>query len=234
MQKNKLSESRVGQLNDTCFSEATEALSNICREFKEELGTAPSLPELLEILTWAIKAIPDDLVDGLENSEVSELKATIRKSRKQKLTLGDVCAFPDGAGGYRLGVFLGKNHLSSAVILLKGHFSLTPLRRNGAVKYIPYPRYVFLADRIVPVVGRLERIAQQFADAPWTIRSPHDFPENPSIGKYGSVIADDNSVTYLTKDEARKLGITDGSFIQFMEIEDVAKFVDHYTEMDDE
>lgn len=60
---------------------AREGLREIAESFSEEIGRLPSLPELLEILTWGLRGSPNEILSDVNPANVVALHARFAKGR---------------------------------------------------------------------------------------------------------------------------------------------------------
>ena len=73
------------------------ALERIAEEAASDLDRPPTSGELLEILAWGLRSLPDDKVDGFQAASLTGLKAGYERGAKADRDSGEVAELSDAA-----------------------------------------------------------------------------------------------------------------------------------------
>src|SRR5687768_14772099 len=100
--------SRTADLNDNCFTLATEAVVELCRAFEEELDDKPTIEELCELLYWGIRSSSPDILKDINVENLVELKPKVSRRKKVNPKPGDVISIPADKDHVFLVLYLGR------------------------------------------------------------------------------------------------------------------------------
>jgi hypothetical protein len=194
------SPSRVGDLGDAVFADASEYLDSV--------GPA--------------SAVLSDLRDGrviladVEPDEIDGLAVETPKKRVAKPKPGDVLAIPAASGGYRPAVVLTRNRFGTAIGLFAG---ISPNGQVGRLRGAPQ-RHVYTDESLIkngtwPVVDHDESLCGLFPADPPIYHKPGAWP-GVDTGEFGAAETAGGAMTPISASEAQEIGLTDGTYRQTM------------------
>jgi hypothetical protein len=190
--------SRVPDLDDNVFAEASE--------YAHGLDTAGVLADLRGGRIILADVEPD---------EIGGLTVETPKKRVAKPKPGDVVGIPV-AGGYRPAVVLVRNHFGTALGLFAG---TSPNGQVGRLRSAPgrpvYTEESLIKDGTWPVVDHDESLLELFPADPPIYHKPNAWP-GIDTGEFGAAETADGTMTPIGPDEAREIGLTDGTYRQTM------------------
>jgi hypothetical protein len=230
--------SRIGDLNDNCFSLTTELVVELCRAFEEEIGDKPTIAELCELLYWGIRSSAPDILKDINVENLAELTPKVARRIKVRPNRGDVIAIPASKDSVFLVLYLGKfGRFGHAFGILKGRHKRKPPAAQWQAQVVARP---FFSGLEGVSSGRWSIIAHRpdwlalFPHEPEYYHSKRDFPDDDSIGPYGSAETASNYkgkrdrrdvveyssngesfvLRHLSKREAQEIGLLEISFFQ--------------------
>lgn len=199
--------SRVGDLDDNVFEEAREQLNTLAKQESTPMDAKRLAAVLLEELRSGRVILSD-----IEPDEIRGLAIETPKKRAAKTKPGDVVAIPAAAGGYHTGVVLTKNRFGTALGLFAG---LSPNGQVGRLRDTPRG-YVYTEESLIKngtwlVVDHDESLCALFPADPPIYHRPNGWP-GIDTGEHGAAETADGTLTPISEDKARELGITDGTY----------------------
>jgi hypothetical protein len=207
--------SRTGELNDAAFVDASAFLSLLAEQAAARTGELVSPAVLAADIATVLKTSGTRLAD-LGADEVVSLRADVPK-RKPKAQPGDVLAIPAAAGGYHLASVVDRNRFGTALGLLRGTVGFP--RLGGATPAV-LRRHCFHTDDeqvaagVWKIVGHDEGLRELFP-RPSEIYHGTDL-EWPGVdlGEFGAAEPAQGELRLIAEDEAREVGLIDGSYRQ--------------------
>jgi hypothetical protein len=221
--------SAVQDLNDACFSIASEFLAEISDEFKEEVGRRPTLSELSEILFWGIKSVNAEILDDVDVAKIERIEIRTRKRPPTNRMLpGDLVAVPLDDGQYLFAVFIADNRIGAAYGFFSGKHNLRP--RSDFCNLSPVTPVVYSGKNAVhagkwPIVGNFPELLGLFPSNPEIFYMKKDHPSDDSVGPFGSAETPDGKMRVLEKAEAEALGLDSGWYRQTVIDDLVGKYI---------
>ncbi len=230
--------SRTGDLNDNCFSLATELVVELCRAFEEEIGDKPTIAELCEILYWGIRSSAPDVLKDINVDGLVGLSPKISRRKRVRPDRGDVIAIPASKDSVFLVLYLGLfARFGHAFGILRGRHKRKPLSAQWQPQPVARPFFTGLEGI---ASGRWSVIAHRadwltlFPNEPEYYHCKRDFPHDGKIGPYGSAetaseyegqrdrpdVVDYSSagercvLRHLSKKEAQEIGLLENGFFQ--------------------
>ncbi|MFM9607720.1 hypothetical protein [Streptomyces niveiscabiei] len=215
------SRSRVSELNDSVFVEASEALAGLLN-WGRESATTTDLASLLEL---ALKASDVEFAD-VHSEEITQISAAPPK-RVAKTKIGDIVAIPTKAGGYRIAVITAKNRFGTALGFFRGVFKAPRIRAQSFdIAGIPiYTDEQLIAAGVWPIVDHDEGLLKFFPGEPEIYHAPDVWP-NRDFGAFGAAETSDGKVRSIDEEEAGLVGIGDGSYQQVHMSEHLQRLLD--------
>jgi hypothetical protein len=230
--------SRTGNLNDTCFSLATELVVKLCRAFEKEIDDKPTIAELCELLYWGIRSSSPDILKDINVENLVELRPKISRRKKVRPKRGDVVAIPANKGSVFFVLYLGLfGNFGHAFGIVRGRHKRKPPSPQWQPQAIARP---FFSGLEAIASGRWSIIAHRpewltlFPNEPEYYHCKRDFVDDDKIGPYGSAetasdyegqrdrpdVVDYPSarercvLRHLSKQEAREIGLLETGFFQ--------------------
>jgi hypothetical protein len=206
---------RVSGLNDKTFVEAAELQGFLVDRASTVTGQDISPAELAGCLVQLLQVAQHRFAD-ISSNDVVELTVDVPK-RPAKVKVGDVVAIPADGEGYHLAVVVARDNWGVAVGLLKGVHS-TP-RMGSADQYearhVPlYPGESLIKDGTWPIVGHDEDLLALFPDPPELyFGAKNDFGDDN--GEYGAAGTVAGAKRFISKEEAERVGLLNGTYQQF-------------------
>ncbi len=206
--------SRVGELGDAVFTDATdllaEVLAGLSRADRAPVSAARFGAVLLEALRSGRAALAD-----VEGGAVARL--AIEPAKKSvRLRPGDLLALPAAAGGRHLALVLTRNGFGTALGLFRG--VVRPPSIAAAVKApLPYPVYTDeepVKTGLWKVIGHDESLLALFPAEPEIYHEPRRRPGVDDTGEFGAAETAEGPLRFIDAEEARAVGLADGSYEQ--------------------
>jgi hypothetical protein len=209
-------ESRVGELNDSIFSDATDHLIALIEDLDAATG-APVSPQLFASAILQVLRTGQITLADVSGGDVRKL-AVNGPTRNPKPKVGDVVAIPAQRGGYHLAVVVARNRFGTALGLFYG---TSPLPRLGpAARRAPRPHPVHTNDRLIVtgvwrVVDHDETLLSLFPAEPEIYHKPGQWSDiGIDTGEFGAAETADGTIRLIGPDEAREVGLLDGTYRQ--------------------
>jgi hypothetical protein len=198
------SPSRVSDLDDNVFEEAREHLN--------ALADPPGDAERLAAAVLSELRSGRIILADVEPEEIGRLTVETPKKRVARPKPGDVVAIPAAAGGYHPAVVLGRNRFGTAMGLFAG---TSPNGQVGRLRDKPR-RHVYTEESLVkngtwPVVDHDDSLRELFPADPPIYHKPNAW-SGIDTGEFGAAETADGTLTPISEDEAREVGLTDGTY----------------------
>lgn len=202
----------VANLDDHCFVLATTLVAELCSEVERTGGEKPTITDLCELLTWGLRSCSLDLLADVNVQNITGLRPKLKKRGKVILQPGDVVTIPSQQRGkYRLAVYITKNRFGYAFGVVRGEHPARPLPPTWEPKILPHPFYTgydCIASGRWHVVGRDAHLLSLFPKHPESYHYKEDWPEDDSIGPFGSAESPRGQLRTIDKQEAELVGLT--------------------------
>ncbi|WP_432066372.1 hypothetical protein [Streptomyces sp. C10-9-1] len=207
-----LSRSLVGELNDSTFIDAASFLASIA----EGASGQPLSPSgLASSLVLTLKESGISLED-VAGEEVAELTVDTAK-KPAKPRIGDVLAIPVSGGEYRMASVVARNRFGTALGFLRGRFSVPRPVSGERLAARQFP--IYTDDRLVAtgawrVVGHDESLLSLFPAEPEIYHAPDLRWPGIDLGEFGAAEKPSGEIRLIGIDEARAVGLLDGTYRQ--------------------
>lgn len=206
-------QSRVGGLNDAAFIEAA-ALLTMMGEDLARAGSGASTDDICEYLLVVIKQAGITF-DDVRPADIGRL-GVVGPTRGVRATIGDVIAIPSRQGDFHFASVLVKNRVGTGLGVWRERRRVPALDKS----VIPSASRVVFTDEVAirsgawPVVGHDEAARSLFPDDPETYYYPSTvhYPGVPRIGEFGSAERSDGTLRDVSRDEAQRVGLLDGTY----------------------
>jgi hypothetical protein len=206
--------SRVGELNDNVFEEARDHLLTLFRQLNSVTGAQVTPDDFAAAVLQALNTDRITLAD-VTGSDVRKIAADVPKKRAAKAEVGDILAIPV-QGGNRLGVVLTRNRFGTALGLFEGvsaNGRLTAELRKAPRKLPVYTEDSLVKNGTWQIVGHDESLLAEFPTEPEIYHKPGAWP-GIDTGEHGAAEPADGPLRLIGADEAREVGLADGSYRQ--------------------
>jgi hypothetical protein len=203
--------SRVSELNDSAFADATAFLATI--------GTACGrVTSSNDLETAILEILQDDGVafEDVRGSDVSRVAAVSVKS-VSKPKVGDILAIPVGDTCYRMAVVTARNRFGTAIGLI-GLSSAFP-RVSGESLKSTARRSIYTDDQLIvsgmwKTVGHDDKLPTLFPTDPEIYHGPDPIFPNVELGEFGAAERASGEMRQLTRSEAEEVGLLNNSYRQ--------------------
>jgi hypothetical protein len=203
--------SRVGELNDHLFEDAREHHAALVERMRTT-GDAPVTPQqfasaILQVLRSGRIVLAD--VAGPE--DVRKLTADVPKKRIAKPRPGDVLAIPSEKGGYHMAVVIAHNRFGCALGLFHGTSAQGRLDaglRGSPRKYPVHTGCDLVVNGTWKIAGHDDSLLALFPSDPVIYHRPEGTEE------FGAAETSDGTLRLIGPDEAREVGLQDGTYQQ--------------------
>jgi len=218
--------SRVAELGDAVFTDTTDLLTEVVAGLSR-VDQAPVTPErFCAVLLEALRAGRVPLAD-VEGGAVARLAIEAPK-KSVKLTPGDIVAIPAAAGGHHVAVALTRNRFGTALGLFRGTCRLP---RIAAALKAPLPHPVYTDEQPVKtgvwrVIGHDESLLALFPADPEIYHKPRRRPGVDDTGEFGAAETADGTLRFIDADEARAVGLAEGTYRQTLLSPLLEKYLD--------
>jgi hypothetical protein len=206
--------SRVPELNDHLFEDAREHHRELVERMRAT-GDAPVTPQqfasaLLQVLRSGRIVLAD-----VEPKDIRKLTADVPKKRVRKPKPGDVLAIPARNGGCHMAVVLALNRFGTALGLFHG--TCAQGRLDADLRRVPRKLPVYtdngrVADGIWKIVGHDDSLLPLFPSDPPIYHRPNAWPGIADTGEFGAAETADGTLRLIEPDEAREVGLQDGTY----------------------
>lgn len=203
--------SRVSGLNDGVFVDATDCLVALVEQLGAA-GTPVSPRRFAAALVQVLRSEKIALAD-ITGADVRKLAAEPSKQRGART--GDILALPSRQGGYRMAVVLTRNRFGTAIGLFHGRSPQGRLSRSLRAAPRKYPVYTEesrIKDGTWKIVGHDESLSALFPADPPIYHEPNAWPGIVDTGDFGAAETADGSMRFIDADEAREVGLQDGTY----------------------
>ncbi|TCO57277.1 hypothetical protein [Actinocrispum wychmicini] len=203
--------SRVPELNDHIFEDVRELLGTLT----ERIGGPVTPQQFADGVLGLIRSGRIPLTD-IPGVDVQKLTAEVSGKRVMKPKIGDIVGIPAAAGGYRLGVVLGRNSFGTALGLFHGTSadgSLDPALRGNPRKHPVYTEESLVKDGTWKVFGHDDSLRDLFPADPPIYHKPGAYP-GVDTGEFGAAETADGTMRMIDQDEAAETGLRDGTYRQ--------------------
>ncbi|MFF6984292.1 hypothetical protein ACFZAV_43020 [Streptomyces sp. NPDC008343] len=217
------SSSLVGELGDSIFADAASFMAAMAEGVH---GHPLSPSELASSLAVTIGSSNIPLED-VAGDEITEL--TTHASKKiSKPKIGDVLAVPASAGEYYLAAVVARNRFGTALGFLRGRFRVPRPVSEERIAVYRFP--IYTDDRLVAtgqwkVVGHDEKLLSLFPAEPEIYHSPDLQWPGVDLGEFGAAEKATGEIRLIGLDEARQVGLLDGTYQQSYLGESVGKVI---------
>lgn len=205
--------SRVTDLNDAVFVDASDWLSFLVDGISTAVGRPVSSDDLIAAIRQAVKA-SDISFQDLAVADLSSLRAEAPK--RARALSGDVVAIPHKNGGYRLAVIITHNRFGTALGLLRGSVPLPRFRTSNRHEGL---RVVYTDDQLIararwPIIGHEEELLMLFPAEPEIYHAPDlPMPGTPT-SEFGLAETPNGDLRPVSKEEAERVGLLSGTYRQ--------------------
>jgi hypothetical protein len=220
--------SSVEDLNDHIFVVANDFFADLVNAMKLDIGQAPTLENLCDVLLGGLHRCDDDLLLDVLPSEITGIKPEIRKQRKILSKVGDVVAIPAKNNEFFIACILTKNCFGTAYGFFEGTHKPRPISTTSPPPINPYPIYSddeFVVNGKWQIITHDEKLLLLFPSEPEIYHSDQIFEEDPKIGPYGSGETASGDLRDLTKEEAEQIGLLSGGYHQSYLSEDLDAYL---------
>jgi len=211
--------SRVPELNDHTFEDA-RAHHVVLVEKVRTTVDAPVTPQqfasaILQVLQTGRITLAD-----VRSEDVRKLTADVPEKRIARPRPGDVLAIPARDGGCHMAVVVARNRFGTALGLFHG--TSAQGRLDADLRRRPRKHPVYTDDNLVldgtwKVVGHDASLLALFPSDPVIYHQPNAWCRQPGIadtGQFGAAETADGTLRLIDPDEAREVGLQDGTYRQ--------------------
>lgn len=208
--------SRVAELNDAVFVEASDFLSFLDGEARttgsRDVTAGAIVSGILQILKQSVISFEDVSSTELVSLEPEMPKRTINAKR------GDVVAIPSDGGSYHLAVVLvARNRFGTALGILRGKLRFP--RIGGQDRYQARARPLYVDDHLIrngawPIVDHVDGLLSLFPDEPEIYHAPDQLWPGDQAGEFGSAESPSGGLRQIDKEEAEEVGLLSGAYRQ--------------------
>ncbi|MFF4053870.1 hypothetical protein ACFYZ5_45525 [Streptomyces chartreusis] len=216
--------SLLSELDDSIFASAASLMA-VMAEGVDGDPLSPS--ELAASLAVTIRSSNISL-DDVSGEEIAELGTQVSK-KIAKPKIGDILAIPTSAGDYYVAAIVARNRFGTALGFLRGKFRVP--RPVGGEHVEVYPLPVYTDDRLVgtgqwKVIDHDEKLLPLFPSEPEIYHAPDLQWPGVDIGEFGAAEKANGEIRLIGLDEARQVGLLDGTYQQSYLGESVGKSID--------
>ncbi|MGW0819692.1 hypothetical protein [Streptomyces sp. NPDC002845] len=218
------SDSLVDELNDSIFVDGAAFLDVLAREPSGQLLSTSGMAS-------ALAATLNDPRISLEDVESEEwVRLTVNPQKRiTKPKIGDILAIPAKGGSYYMALIVARNRFGTALGFLRGKYLVPkPKSRDSSVAR-RFP--VYTDDRLVStgvwnVVAHDESLLSLFPAEPEIYHAPDLQWPGVDLGEFGAAETAAGSIRLIGLDEAREVGLLDGTYQQSYLGESVQQLMD--------
>lgn len=208
-------DSRVPELNDSAFVDASSLLTFIGEQVSAGHGRAASLGDLATAILEILRG-EDVAFDDIRGTEVNSLAVTVPKNAA-KPKPGDLIAIPVGNSGYRMAVITARNRFGTAIGLLGPATSLPRVNKaslSSAAERSVYTDDQLFSEGVWMIVGHDDELLSRFPPDPEIYHGPDLIFPDAQLGEFGAAETASGVIRQITKNEAEEVGLLDNSYQQ--------------------
>ncbi|WP_143162626.1 hypothetical protein [Couchioplanes caeruleus] len=217
-------ESAVADLNDSIFVNAAAFIAHLVESSKDEaLSPSKLAPKVMSGLKD-----PAVLLRDVTGEEVARL--TVSGPKKiSKPRIGDLLAIPSDSGKFRLASIVARNRFGTALGIFGGTVDVPrPVGASLASAIFRVPFYT--EDRLVAtgawkVVGHDEDLLALFPSDPEIYHGTDLQWPGVDLGEFGAAEKASGEIRLIGSDEAREVGLLDGTYRQSYIAEDLERML---------
>jgi hypothetical protein len=208
---------RTGDLPDHAFVDVQDWNSDVITRIFRRTGTTVTAVHLAQV--W-LQVLRDGTVSFTDVSGTDLRKLTVEPPPKQarRPRAGDVVSIPHLDGGHHLAVVLTSNRIGTALGLFMDRTADHRVGQQLRTRARRFP--VYTGDHLIrsgdwQIVDHDENLLALFPSDPPIYHPPHAY-QNTGIdtGPYGAAETAGGALTFITKEEAEAVGLTDGTYRQ--------------------
>ena len=150
-------------------------------------------------------------------ADIRKLTADVPKKRIAKPRPGDVLAIPAKDGGYHMAVVVAQNCFGCALGLFHGTSAQGQLDadlRRSPRKYPVHTGDDLVTNGTWKIVDHDDRLLALFPSDPVIYHRPNAWPGIADTGQFGAAETSDGTLRLIGPDEAREVGLEDGTYQQ--------------------
>lgn len=220
--------SRVPELNDAVFEDAGECQAALAERLSAATGAPVTPRRLAEALLQVLRSGRIPLAD-VQGADIRGLTAEAPGKRSPRPRPGDVLAIPALRRGHHLAVVLARNRFGTALGLFEGRSPqgrLDPELREAPRRHPVYTEESQLGNGVWKIVGHDESLLALFPADPPIYHEPDAWPGIVDTGEFGAAETADGSLRFIDADEAREVGLQDGTYRSGYLAEQLPKILD--------
>ncbi|GLY78818.1 hypothetical protein [Actinoallomurus iriomotensis] len=206
--------SRVPELNDAVFVDAGEWQTALAERLSAVSGVPVTPQRFAEALLRVLRSGCVPLAD-VQGADLGGLTAEVPEKRIPRPRPGDVLAIPAREGGHHLALVLTRNRFGTALGLFEGrspYGRLGPDLRARSRRHPVYTEESQIKNGTWAVVGHDESLLALFPADPPIYHRPDAWPGIVDTGEFGAAETADGSLRFIDADEAREVGLQDGTY----------------------
>jgi hypothetical protein len=207
--------SRVPDLDDHLFEDARDHHRVLVERMRAASGAPVTPQQFAYAILHVIQSGRITLAD-VEAKDIKNLKADLSKKTVAKPKPGAVLAIPASDGGYHMAVVLAHNRFGMALGLIRGTSAQGRLDaglRGAARKYPVHTSRDLVADGTWKVVQHDESLLALFPSDLVIYHRPNAW-SGIDTGQFGAAETADGTLRMIGPDEAREVGLHDGTYRQ--------------------
>ncbi|MFB9834596.1 hypothetical protein [Actinoallomurus acaciae] len=220
--------SRVPELNDAVFEDAGECQAVLAERLSAATGAPVTPRRLAEALLQVLRSGRIPLAD-VQGADIRGLTAEVPARRVPRPRPGDVLAIPARRRGHHLAVVLTRNHFGTALGLFEGrspYGRLDPELRKAPRRHPVYTEESQIGNGAWRIVGHDESLLALFPADPPIYHEPGAWPGIVDTGEFGAAETAGGSLRFIDADEAREVGLQDGTYRSGYVAEHLQKILD--------
>ena len=221
--------SRVHDLDDHPFDAAGEH-NRVLVERMCAAGGAPVTPQQFASAILQVLRTGHILLADVKPEDIRKLTADVPRKRIVKPRPGDVLAIPARNGGYHMAVvIIAQNRFGMALGLFRGISAdgrLDAGLRRSPRKYPLYTGTNLIADGTWKITDHDDSLLAPFPSDPPIYHRPNVWPGIVDTGEFGAAETADSTLRLIEPDEAREVGLQDGTYQQVILPEYLQKLLD--------
>ncbi|MDT0268456.1 hypothetical protein RM844_19410 [Streptomyces sp. DSM 44915] len=208
--------SRVGELPDAAFTEATDLLALLAEGGAAGHGRPVTLAELTALLS-AVRSSAAVAFADVPAEEPVRISLSAPPKRVPKPVVGDLLAIPAATGGHHLAVVLARDRFGTALGVFRGTFPLPRIGGPAPPPARPHPLYTdeqLIAAGVWRVVDHDASLCTPFPSEPEIYHRPDMLPPGTVRGEGGAAETAAGALRAVDRTEAEAVGLLDGSYRQ--------------------